>query len=389
MRGARILTLLLALLPLPASSVAQVQTMPVRVCEDPLRLAGAGGAALVDELTSLYYFGRREELRSHIEELVARIRAAYPQGCPAGVPGADAPAGVLDPARNHVAVSWVGSDPRSARSTFVRVVLHGTGGHLTLANTDDDLPGLGATEDGPRLVELFIARTRTGVMRTVCLSTRERDPASPQLAQFLQALSGPLVAAVGAIAGDVRGSEAQGDDLWATIALLALPHPRATIRMQVSARDGDSAYAEFTFRNRPLTRWSFGAGAAVIAAAAVSPPRVDLDSAGAMVADPLPRALTMAHVNWSPRGYDEDAPDVRLAERYRLFFGAALTPDFGIVAGVNVLLVRGVGIAGGVAFLFARGAHETDIGKAPADPASPFRLTVPAALFIGLTWNAK
>lgn len=57
------------------------------------------------------------------------------------------------------------------------------------------------------------------------------------------------------------------------------------------------------------------------------------DDSGFLSSDPLPRVMTMAFVNWSPVGYDAAAPSVTARERVRAFFGAALTPDFGVSAG--------------------------------------------------------
>lgn len=429
MRGAHPLTIHVTLLIeavlvlLPAASQAQVQTMPARVCAEPVPIAGAspraggpiGAGSLIDDLTTLYNGGRRDELRARIQELIARIRAAYPDGCApadhAATPSdhgamtddsgamlagagthAQAPASWLDTARHHVAVSWVATDPRAGRSMLARVLLHGAGTRATLEYADANLPGVGAAPGGPQLVELFLARSRDAVMSALYTSTRERDPAASQPAAFAQALAGPMFAAIGAIAGDVAARPAPPPpeaDLWATIAVAALPHARAAVRLRATARDGAAASADLTFHNRPLSRWSFGAGAAVIAAASVPTPRVDLDSGGVIVADPLPRVMAMAHVNWSPRGYDGDAPAVSGAERVRLFAGAALTPDFGITGGVTVLVVRGVGVSTGVAFLFAKGTGAEAIGRVPANPSRPFRLAVPAAWFIGLTFNPK
>lgn len=150
-----------------------------------------------------------------------------------------------------------------------------------------------------------------------------------------------------------------------------------------------TADADLTFHNRPLTKWSLDAGSGVMAGATLNRPRVDLDKSGNIVADPLTRVMTLAFVNWSPAGYDETAPALQGSERFRLFFGAALTPDFGVVGGVNVMLIRGLGLCLGGGALFGKGADETAIGKPPAVPTDPYQLATAYVWFAGITFNYK
>jgi hypothetical protein len=110
---------------------------------------------------------------------------------------------------------------------------------------------------------------------------------------------------------------------------------------------------------------------------------------GILVADPLGRVLTLALVNWSPAGYDDRDPHIEPAERIRPFLGAVLTPDFGPAAGVNVLIVRGLGVAVGGALLFGKGADATEIGHQPSSPEDPYKLALARAAFVGLTYNWK
>ena len=151
-----------------------------------------------------------------------------------------------------------------------------------------------------------------------------------------------------------------------------------------------SAELDMTFKNRPLTHFAFGAGAAVMAYASVNRVRAKVDdNSGSLVSDPLPRVMTLAFVNWSPGGYDEASPKLTTRERFRGFFGAALTPDFGIVGGINVLLQRGIGIVVGAGALFGKGAEAEDIGKPPAASEDPFKLAVGRTVFVGISYNYK
>jgi hypothetical protein len=151
-----------------------------------------------------------------------------------------------------------------------------------------------------------------------------------------------------------------------------------------------SAEIDMTFKNRPLTKFTFGGGGAVIADAHLNRVRTKIDDkTGQLVSDPLPRVMTMIFVNWSPAGYDEAAASISLPERVRPFFGVSLTPDFGVVGGANVLLVRGIGIVGGIGWLFGKGADAEAIGKPPAATADPFKLEVARSLFVGISYNYK
>lgn len=151
----------------------------------------------------------------------------------------------------------------------------------------------------------------------------------------------------------------------------------------------NTAELETSFKNRPLTHVAFGAGMGVIVAARLSDPRVKLDTAGRLVADPLSRVMTMAFVNWSPRGYDPDAARMSIHERVRVLVGAALTPDFGIVGGGSVLIARGIGVSAGVGILFAKGAHDDEIGAPPASATDPYRLSVVTAPFVGISYTFR
>jgi hypothetical protein len=168
----------------------------------------------------------------------------------------------------------------------------------------------------------------------------------------------------------------------------ALEHVDAKFRELVHEGASTIAELDLKFKNRPLSRFGFGAGSGVIAHASLTRPRVTTKD-GVLVADPLDRVLTMAFVNASLAGYDSEASDISVAERFRPFFGAALTPDFGPAFGINVLLVRGIGIAAGGAFLFGKGAERSDIGKEPPAPDDPYKLSVARAVFVGISYSYK
>lgn len=158
------------------------------------------------------------------------------------------------------------------------------------------------------------------------------------------------------------------------------------------AKNGLSTIAELemAFKNRPPTHFNVGAGSAVAFKATLNRVRTKIDDdTKNLVSDPLPRVMTMAFVNWSPRGYDETSAAVSPRERFRVFVGAALTPDFGIVGGANVLLFRGIGILVGGGQLFGKGAEPDEIGKPPAATNDPFRVARGTVWFAGIGYSYK
>jgi hypothetical protein len=168
----------------------------------------------------------------------------------------------------------------------------------------------------------------------------------------------------------------------------ALGRVDAKFRELVNEDASTTAALDVKFKNRPLSRFGLGAGSGVIARASLTRPRVTTQD-GVLVADPLDRVMTTAFVNVSLSGYDAEDPHIAVVERFRPFFGAALTPDFGPALGINVLLARGIGIAAGGALLFGKGAERPDIGKVPPAPADPYNLSVARAVFVGISYNYK
>lgn len=491
---------LIAALCAPAAA-AQVRTMPVAVCEAPLAVKEVGGSTFIDALTTLYNEGRRDALAKLASAFLDRVKAQHEGGCPGRVENRELLMDSLSGSRHYIGIGWVGEAPLSGKAVFMRVVLHDAGKGVAVGTADADLPGIAAAAGDPQLVEVFVGRARDASVSSVYTSAREKDPMEAKLPAFVQAVAAPMFAIIGAVAGEPAQEEkgarrleewkkAQEQDVWVTVSRVGLTYSRASVRLQVSARDavdgatfakgladlaaaatmkeaayspcarsyakdlartlaaavgtgacapdqpasscaaaldalmvtayGDvatcraqktgldavqavdrrfrahittessvSAEANLTFHNRPLTHWSLGAGVGVISHAATSRTRAKLTDAGLVTGDPMSRTMTTAFVNWSPKGYDESAPRVEPAERYRLFLGAALTPDFGIVAGLNTLLARGIGVSAGVGLLFATGADTAQLDKKPTDSADPFKLAFVKIVHFGITYNFK
>jgi hypothetical protein len=191
-----------------------------------------------------------------------------------------------------------------------------------------------------------------------------------------------MAKAYDATAADCNGGTPTGTDLTA----IQLADRR--FRTFVDSGLTSTAELDTTFFNRPLTHFALGAGSGVIALGGLNRARVQLED-NVIVADPLDRVMTMAFVNWSPAGYDTESARIGWSERARLFVGAGITPDFGVVAGLNTLIVRGIGVTIGGAFLFGKGAPDEQIGKPPVVSTDPFELGVTKALFIGISYSYK
>lgn len=158
---------------------------------------------------------------------------------------------------------------------------------------------------------------------------------------------------------------------------------------ELVANGPERVEADVSFRNRPLTYFSFGAGTGVVLDPKMRKVRAKLEG-DQVVADPLGRELTMILMNWSPTGYDADTISPTWSERLRFFWSAILTPDFGVGFGGSFLLVRGLALNGGVGWLFTRAVSNEDlVGKPPANRGDPFELGGARVWVVGATFNLK
>jgi hypothetical protein len=164
----------------------------------------------------------------------------------------------------------------------------------------------------------------------------------------------------------------------------------AKFRELVSSLQPEKIERTLDLRNRPTTHLSLGLGTAVAFHGSVDKDRVKVNDAGNLVADPLPRLLTMVVLNWSPAGYDADAPTPQMAERVRPFVAGVVTPDPGVSVGASLLVVRGLALSGGFAVLLTRGLRPGDeVGKPPADTGDPLDFSHATVWFAGLSYNFK
>jgi hypothetical protein len=163
-----------------------------------------------------------------------------------------------------------------------------------------------------------------------------------------------------------------------------------TVRTFVGGGIVSTVKTDSAFANTPLTHFGFGLTTGLLVTGSSSKVRVKLDDDGNVVADPLGRQISMIVVNWSPAGYRPSDPSPTWRERARLFFGAVITPDFGVGGGASVLIVRGLAVNVGAGLLLSRGAASADaLGKPPDDAKKPFELSRTPFTFVGASFTFK
>jgi hypothetical protein len=118
--------------------------------------------------------------------------------------------------------------------------------------------------------------------------------------------------------------------------------------------------------------------------------RVKLDG-GKLVTDPLRGAMGLAVVNYHPVGFDPKSEEPTFGERFRLFAGPVITPEFGLGAGVGYAIWRGVSVNVGYAQVrvntLRRGDRLADPAVAPSNLRRPFRDGNTGVVFVGLGFN--
>jgi hypothetical protein len=162
----------------------------------------------------------------------------------------------------------------------------------------------------------------------------------------------------------------------------------AAMRMLDAIADIKATVAKTEFANVPRTHVTVGLAAAFLFAAQQSAPRVSMQS-GQIALNPLARPISLAIVNWFPRGFNSKEPHLTNGERYRLFGGVALTPSFGPAAGGAIALSQNLAVNVGAALMLTDVAKSGEtIGAAPID-ASPFKIGVALGWFAGFSYNLK
>lgn len=158
----------------------------------------------------------------------------------------------------------------------------------------------------------------------------------------------------------------------------------------VEAGGAQIVRGESALTNEPPTRFTFGLlTGLLIGNTTLGPDRVKVDG-NKIVKAPLDRSMTMAVLNIHLRGYDAKWPEVTWAERFHVFVGGVITPDFGVSTGIGLGIVRGLSVNGGAAVLFMNTAKPGEtIGEEPKNGNDPFRTRAGVGGFFGLSYAFK
>jgi hypothetical protein len=134
----------------------------------------------------------------------------------------------------------------------------------------------------------------------------------------------------------------------------------------------------------PLTKWAFSLGIGHLTGTFAHDP-----------AKPLADPATWVTLDYHPWKYDETRYSPTLAERFRLFGGLALTPNFGFVAGAGVGIVRGLSLEGGAGVVLANVVNGPNpqpnctpmVSNGFMCPSSPTGRLAVGIVFVGLGYS--
>lgn len=150
------------------------------------------------------------------------------------------------------------------------------------------------------------------------------------------------------------------------------------------AREGT---LETTYENTPREKWAFGAMTAFMVAHEESGTRAKVAD-GKIVADPLSGTTTLALVTYRPNPTDPKAVDFPGRERWFLFVGGSLTPEFGVAVGGGWSWTRKISVAAGVSALRIDVARSGEtIGSAPVNAKRPLRDSFAGTAFLGFAYT--
>jgi hypothetical protein len=161
---------------------------------------------------------------------------------------------------------------------------------------------------------------------------------------------------------------------------------------------------DVALENSPLMHLGFGLLSAFMARSSGDSQRAKVDT-NKIAADPLPRALQLVVLNWSPWGYQEKTMR-RWSPRafVRPFAGVVFSPDIGIGTGVSLMVLSNLGVNVGYARLFISTPEEglqigADLSERVTE-GGPFKYSDDLrrgplkagrldAVFLGVSYNFK
>jgi hypothetical protein len=177
-----------------------------------------------------------------------------------------------------------------------------------------------------------------------------------------------------------------------TLTPARLPGGRARARCSVFANVCGVGSGSSHSKSPPITETSRASEMKQIARQSVRTPAIaTVVSASAIGepprADPLSGTITLGTLIFRPAGTDPKARAFPASERWTLFVGGVLTPEFGLSGGAGFNLNRKISLNAGIAFLRidTLKAGET-VGSAPVSD-KPLKNGVARTVFVGFGYN--
>ena len=318
----------------------------------------------LEEITNIYFSGDWEKLQQSTIDLLERLQFQESNN-----------ELILDFDRHYYSVAFVHTAPDKSEDVL-RYLVHSPPPEPYVSR----IPGIKAG-DKKKFYEVFLTMNPKDVLISTYFSTREKNPLESQIPKFLKQFDPKVLENLTSAIGPSKR-------VYAVLSRIDLPFSRASIDVEdVVQRPEDKVSTKSKLFNRPLTRFSFGVVSSLVLSSSESNTRATIQS-GNLTEDPLRGPMPMGIVNIHPWGYDADSEDVSWKERFRLFAGGILSPDFGFSAGAGVQLIRGFSLNAGVGILFIDTLKEGEVlGEKPVDPEDPFEYGTATVFFFGVGYN--
>jgi hypothetical protein len=161
----------------------------------------------------------------------------------------------------------------------------------------------------------------------------------------------------------------------------------ATLLEIAAGSSPKTAEGTTTYENTPRTSLSFAAlSGAIIRTHGAD--RAKITDEGMLAADPLPRAITAAALNFHVSPIDPASRRIALAERFGGFVAYVITPEPGLAVGFRSVLFRGLSLNIGYGWLRVDQKRAEDTyGSAPSDTKRPLRSGIAGSPFVGFGYT--
>jgi hypothetical protein len=155
---------------------------------------------------------------------------------------------------------------------------------------------------------------------------------------------------------------------------------------QLVATEPLTITADTAYENTPSERLTYGLVTGAMLAHEESDTRAKVSN-GKIVADPLSGTVTMATLTFRPAGTDPKARSFPARERWTLFLGGTLTPEFGLAGGAGFALNRKLSVNIAYALLRINTLREGETLDQAPQSDDPLKNGLGHVLLLGLGYN--